>query len=258
MPIYLNNEVTYKGAVLADREENGYHDSDFYAVVWDEIEQRCKKIEYNTTRFAGGGSCSIDATEEVKQKAQEWLEEYYFRTLLDKSKRQSKMPEEGKRVRVVRGRKVPHGTEGFVFLKQAQTYSPRFKNGWKQGPDCYKIGISLSDKREKNYSVEMTGDAARYITPYKNEEFLRVAKEHGGKWNALSRTWDFKDNPKEVQEIADKVYSKYADVAWTYARNVEVIDPEQYINEGRIKEQAKRLAAQRAFHAPFVVMAVCI
>lgn len=68
----------FVGAVLCTRERNWTDDSDFYAVCWDEATGQLIEEEYDTTRFGGGGSASIDATDEVKIKAaaflQQWLE----------------------------------------------------------------------------------------------------------------------------------------------------------------------------------------
>lgn len=259
MPIYLNGKVLYEGAVLDDREENGYHDSDFYAVVWDEAEKKCKRLEYNTTRFAGGGSCRVDATEEVKEKARLWMEGWYVAVLTDKAERESKVVERGKRVRVVRGRKVAIGTEGEVFLTQEQVFSPRFRNGYKQGPDSIKIGLALSDRKEKNYGVEIANDEVIYSTPY-GSEFVSAVKSEGGKWQAENKTWIVPPNAdhEKLLEICERCFQKHADVAWTYARNVEVIDPEQYVDKESIRETAKRMAGQDCFYAPFVRMGCVI
>lgn len=257
MAIHLNNEIVYKEAVLADREENHYDDSDFYAVVWDEDGQKCKRVDYNTTRFAGGGGCLVDATEEVKQKAQKWLENYWFDRLLYRAKENSIIPDVGKRVRVVKGRKVSHGTEGVIFLKRGRTFSPRFSNGYKQGPDTWQIGLALTDKKENNYKV-VEENGFLYYTPFKSEEFRRVALSVGGKWDAQRRAWFFTNDYQELREIADRLYTKYSDVAWTYANNVAVVDPEQYVDEDEIRKQAIAMAAQRCFYAPFSRMSVCL
>lgn len=65
-------EVRYRGAVLCDRERNYHDDSDFYAICWSERKQCLVYEEFDTTRFAGGGACRVDATEEVKAKAAAW------------------------------------------------------------------------------------------------------------------------------------------------------------------------------------------
>ena len=61
----------YVGAVLADRESNGY-DSDFYAIVWDAERGQPREITYASTRYAAGGSCTVDATDEVRAAYAEW------------------------------------------------------------------------------------------------------------------------------------------------------------------------------------------
>lgn len=64
------HERTYEGAVLRLRERNGYDDSDFYALVWDEEQQATREIMYATTRgWTYHNGANIDATHEVIEKA---------------------------------------------------------------------------------------------------------------------------------------------------------------------------------------------
>jgi len=122
--IYVH--TIYKGCVLTTRERNGYHDSDFYAVVWDEQEQRIRSIEYATTRaWTYPNSASIDATAEVRAKATTWLVAWAIKQWDDENKIQARMVESGKRVRVVKGRKVPLGTEGWVGWIEDSRYGKR-------------------------------------------------------------------------------------------------------------------------------------
>jgi hypothetical protein len=107
-------EKSYKGAVLTTREENGYDDSDFYAVVWDEAEGRTKRVDYNTTRFAGGGTADIDATPEVIEKASEYVKSWAIKELTEFDEVEAEEPTAGKKVKVVKGRKIPVGTEAVV------------------------------------------------------------------------------------------------------------------------------------------------
>lgn len=62
----------YCGAVLRSYEHNGRDDSDFYAVVWDIDEQKTKEIEYDTTRYGGGGNCIVDARPEHIASARQY------------------------------------------------------------------------------------------------------------------------------------------------------------------------------------------
>lgn len=61
---------------------------------------------------------------------------------------EAKTPRKGKMVEVVRGRKVPVGTRGIIFWMQEMTFSPRFNNGYRKGPDTVKIGIALDDQKD--------------------------------------------------------------------------------------------------------------
>jgi hypothetical protein len=64
------HEHSYDGAVLRLGEHNGYDDSDFYAIVWDEEQQAVRKIQYATTRgWTYHNGASIDASHEVIEKA---------------------------------------------------------------------------------------------------------------------------------------------------------------------------------------------
>lgn len=184
MPIqFPDQEPRYVGAVLDDREENGYHDSDFYAVVWDAEEARLKRVGYNSTRHAGGGSCKVDATPEVYEKAKEWLFEWAKGVIRQKYEEDSTACVKDRKVRVVKGRKVPKGTEGILFWKgEYQHYT--------------KVGIALSEEKD----------------------------EKGG----------------------------YKDVAWTYLKNIEVVEPSQYIpDDEAIEEEARAFAEKGVWCAPF-------
>ena len=83
---------SYKGMCVRERENNGYHDSDFYMTVWDEASQSAFTFQYATTR----GWCypcmssSVDASPEIMAKFQKW-EAYQQRKasiLRKRSKRQ--------------------------------------------------------------------------------------------------------------------------------------------------------------------------
>lgn len=67
--IYGKPDVQYEGCVLSTYEHNGYEDSDFYAICWDDKKQAVVEVEYDTTRCGAGGKAEIDATDEVLRKA---------------------------------------------------------------------------------------------------------------------------------------------------------------------------------------------
>ena len=67
--------VSHEGAVLCTYERNGYHDSDFYAMVFDAAANEVRTIEYGTTRgwtYHNGATVDADeATVEAAVAAQE-------------------------------------------------------------------------------------------------------------------------------------------------------------------------------------------
>ena len=66
----IETKESYVGRVLETYEENGYHDSDFYAVVWDDETESIIHKQYATTRFYSNGyGAKVDATPEVIAKA---------------------------------------------------------------------------------------------------------------------------------------------------------------------------------------------
>ncbi len=73
-PYVIITYDTYVGLCLKDREANGYDDSDFYMLVWDEAAGVAKEICFASTRgwsYPSYGS-SVDATPEVRAKFEAW------------------------------------------------------------------------------------------------------------------------------------------------------------------------------------------
>lgn len=146
-PIFV--ETTHVGLVLGIGEQNGYDDSDFYATVWNPVTGSPDRIQYGTTRaWTYPNHAEVDASPEVQAAYQAYLDAAADKARQAQAALEAKTPRMGKKVRVVRGRKVPIGTEGVIFWMQEQTFTPRFKNGWKHGPDAVKVGIALDDTRD--------------------------------------------------------------------------------------------------------------
>lgn len=72
-----SHDVSYEGAVLGTYERNGYDDSDFIAVVWDEERQAVRTVEYaSTSSWSYNNGAKEDATPAVLKKAEAWALEY--------------------------------------------------------------------------------------------------------------------------------------------------------------------------------------
>lgn len=174
-------DVTYEGAVLDMTERNGYDDSDFYAVVWDEAEGRVKSIQYATTRgWTYCNGASIDATPEVQEKAAAW----YRAELIAREERNIRAelaaPHVGALVRVIRGRKVPKGFEGRVLslakVVNPYTPAPRFKGGWDTREMVATISNDTNTRTVKAEYLEVVPnpeyvefEAARRLAEFKTK-----------------------------------------------------------------------------------------
>lgn len=131
-PLYM--ETSYIGKVLETREKNGYDDSDFYAVVWDDYTQSTKDVYYASTRgWTYPNHAEVDATPEVREAYNKYVEKSQAEYRQKIAEKELKTPRAGKSVRVIGGRKVANGLEGLVF--------------W-YGPDKYqrnnmRVGVHL-------------------------------------------------------------------------------------------------------------------
>lgn len=121
--------VEYDGAVLDVYERNGYQDSDFFAIVWDEESQSVKDVEYATTRgWTYLNGANVDATDEVKAKAAAYWRARHRQSVKLGAKREADGIRVGVRARVVRGRKAPKGFEGTVrsVVERVDHYRSRY------------------------------------------------------------------------------------------------------------------------------------
>lgn len=127
----------FTGCVLGISERNGYHDSDFFATVWDEEQGCVRTIEDGTTRaYAPSKYSRADATEEVVAKARAWWsKEIGPKQAYATLKGQRAFIDVGCTVEVIKGRKLPKGTTGQVVWKGRDSFNPR----------AYRIGIRLAN-----------------------------------------------------------------------------------------------------------------
>lgn len=103
--------TSHAGCVLDKWERNGYDDSDFFALVWNEETQATEVIEYATTRgwtYANGAT--IDATPEVIAKANAYKIKQATASYLRSSMDDACEPAKGKVCQVTKGRKIAKGS----------------------------------------------------------------------------------------------------------------------------------------------------
>jgi len=147
--------VEYEGCVLQTYERNGYDDSDFYAIVWDEAQSTVKHVMYATTRgwtYANGAD--VDATPEAIAKAQLAMRESDIHMAMLSEEWDSTVPKKDRRVRVLgtgknndrprrwKGEVIEADTEGVVFWIGVDGYN---STRWNTR---HRLGVELDDGRK--------------------------------------------------------------------------------------------------------------
>jgi len=140
----IETKETYVGRVLETYEENGYNDSDFYAIVWDDETNSLIHTQFATTRFYSNGyGAKIDATPEIVEKATAERKNRFLKSAIENDEEKAKTITKGKMVEINRGRKN-RGIIGEVF--------------WVGNPEKFSyyakehrsVGIKLDDERDDN------------------------------------------------------------------------------------------------------------
>ena len=120
---YYDRDFT--GCVLGVTENNGYHDSDFFAIVWDNEQNCVRTIEDGTTRaYAPSKYHRPDASIEVLEKARAWwASEIGPKKAKETLLARANAIEVGSIVKVVKGRKIAKDTVGDVVWKGKDAYN---------------------------------------------------------------------------------------------------------------------------------------
>lgn len=115
---------THNGICIEDYERNGYDDSDFYMIIWNEATNSPEHYCFASTRgwtYPAYGS-KPDATPEVMEKYLAWKDRMAQLARRRAEEEELKTPRRGKEIKVVRGRKVPIGTTGRIFWIGSNAY----------------------------------------------------------------------------------------------------------------------------------------
>lgn len=136
--------VSYEGLCVADREQNMYHDSYFYVTYFDPETGGFESKEYGSTAYVPTSRVTIDAPEALKQYHAEVQQEawakYHAELAAEQAAKEAATPSKGKVVKVVKGRKIPIGTEAEVFWYGETGY------GWR-------VGLALTETGEKVFTA---------------------------------------------------------------------------------------------------------
>lgn len=123
------HEESWTGCVLATGEHNFHDDSDFYALVWSEEQQRVIEVQYATTRgWTYHDSAKVDATPEVLAKATAWKADAFFASFVEEHRvelrKRLEEIEVGTHVRSLTTRGKNKGVQGTVETIRNSFYGP--------------------------------------------------------------------------------------------------------------------------------------
>lgn len=119
-------ETTHEGLVIYEGEHNHYDDSDFYAIVWNPEKQVEEEITYASTRYPSWGNRAVVDFDKEKygEEHDKYLRICSFVAYMENTYSLiGTSADKGKRVKVVKGRKVPIGTIGTIFSVKKNEYA---------------------------------------------------------------------------------------------------------------------------------------
>ena len=111
-------EEQYVGAVLDEYEDNGYHDSYGYAIVWDAEKGTVHTESTWSTAYYSNTSAKIDATEESIKAAKEYAAKILFENMVH----DHKIVAPGKTVKSLTTRGKAKGITGTVVRFEKNQY----------------------------------------------------------------------------------------------------------------------------------------
>lgn len=178
----------FSGAVLKVGEHNHYHDSDFYAVVWNAAEGKPETVEYGTTRFPTyGNRAEVDATDSVKAAYAAYMAEVNHREAQRRAEVEAATPRPGKTVVVTGGRKLPKGTVAEVFWYGRDNYSRH--NTWlDRNPSMFtqesdydhRVGVKVNGEKVFLSEKQMEVDQAATVQAGLNKIAAVLWPQHTG------------------------------------------------------------------------------
>jgi hypothetical protein len=151
---------THIGLCVAEREMNGYNDSDFYMTVYISESDSFQEIQFATTRGWSYPCLAsrVDATPEIMAKYEKHLEELRESQRRLREKRAAANPTKGKIVRVIRGRKHKD-KEGRIFWRGVNKFRTYYRNGYNRPDSLHNQRIGIETEGGERFFV-----SADYVT----------------------------------------------------------------------------------------------
>jgi hypothetical protein len=153
----IDPTITFVGATLATYEQNGYDDSDFYAIVWDAEIGHTRHINYASTRsWTYHNSAKVDATPEIIALAEIELAATLAQCWIEQAELEASKPVKGRMVKSLTTRGKNVGITGVVMWYGVDQYkSDRYLT-------VYKVGVKVEGDPKLRY---LAADAVAVIDP---------------------------------------------------------------------------------------------
>jgi hypothetical protein len=239
MAIVFGDKVLMAGRVVALREHNGYHDSYFYAVYVDE-DGESKEMEYAATAYPGGGYAEIDASPELRAAYEAKLAAVSRAAIAIKIG-------VGKKVKFVRGKKVPIGAEGECFWYGADKFSRygmragvKLESGEKVFVNAANLEVVVPEEYGIMEAIKASEEAAKkavrkaMVASAGVDEAKVIPVSHAMHAWSDEVVSDFPFDPEASDEalgawVSDKYpkSSSYGALRWCMGGRVESIDREK-------------------------------
>lgn len=114
---------SWAGRVLSRHERNGYDDSDFYALVWDDSTESVKSVDYASTRgWTYHNHAVIDAPAEIVALAAAYQRMVREAHDMEADRVEASVPAVGKEVKSLTTRGKNKGVRGIVRRVVEGTY----------------------------------------------------------------------------------------------------------------------------------------
>jgi len=145
-----NRVERWSGKVLDTFEDNGYHDSYWYALVWDDELGEPRKVEWGSTAsWSYHNSVTVDATPEVLERALAWYRKGWTERAIAATHEDVNKPRHGAEVRSTTTRGPNVGITGEVRWTGEGRYGPR-------------VGIKVEGRKSL---VFMAADRVAVVNP---------------------------------------------------------------------------------------------
>ena len=229
-------EVLHTGLVLARechdvRVMSDDWSSAYSAIVWNPETSAPFSVYLFTVGYGAQNEAEIDATPEVVAAYAAWKDAQAAKAAAadhlrrcEDARRRLFLPKLGCPARVVRGRKIPVGTEGLVTWSGASTYGARVGITDSSGTLHYTAESNVERTGVELLDGEDWLDVERRLSPAIPYKWDKVRIKQGPNAGTTGTIMFIRDERVGIATSNRKQGGRYVDVVWSFTAAVEVIE----------------------------------